>query len=68
MKLEAAIDAMRDGEKISHEYLLHTQTKSLRIIDGEFVDEDGYVLDKLKLMLRLKSACFNNGWYIIEKS
>lgn len=67
MNLDEAITAMKNGKKVSHEYLLHTQTKSLRIIDREFVDEDGYVLDKLKLMLRLKSACFNDGWNIIKK-
>lgn len=64
MKLEEALTAMQNGKKVSHEYLLHTQTKSLRIIDGEFVDEEGYVLDILKLMLRLKAACFNEGWCI----
>lgn len=66
MNLEEAIKAMQNGKKVLHKYLFHTQTKSLQMIDGEFVDEEGYVLDKLKLMLRLKAACFNEGWEVVE--
>lgn len=30
MNLDEAITAMQNGKKVSHEYLLHTQTKSCK--------------------------------------
>lgn len=66
MNLDDAIKAMREGKKVTHKYLLHTKTKSLRIIDSDYVDDEGYILNKLSVMVQLKSACFNEGWRIVE--
>lgn len=66
MNLDDAIKAMREGKKVTHKYLLHTKTKSLRIIDSDYVDDEGYILNKLNVMVQLKSACFNEGWRIVE--
>ena len=68
MNIEEALKAMREGKKVTHVYLLHTQTKSLRIIDENYVDDEGYVLNTLNVALKLKSACFSEGWEIVENN
>lgn len=68
MNLDEALKAMREGKKVTHAYLLHSETKSLRIIDGIYVDDEGYVLNALNVALKLKSACFNEGWEIVENN
>ncbi|MCD7923676.1 MAG: hypothetical protein LUI85_02840 [Bacteroides sp.] len=68
MNLDDAINAMREGKKVTHKYLLHTKTKSLRIIGNNYVDEEGYILNNFSVMMQLKSACFNEGWEIVENN
>lgn len=68
MNLDDAIKAIHAGKKVTHKYLLHTKTKSLRIIGNDLVDDEGYILNKLSVMMQLKSASFNEGWEIVENN
>ena len=62
MNLDEALKAIQEGKKVTHKYLLHTETKSLRMIaGGYYIDKEGYVLNTLDVMLKLKSAYFNEG-------
>jgi hypothetical protein len=68
MTLDEALKAMHEGIEVTHEYLLHTRTKSLRIIAGGFyVDKEGYVLNPMDVMLKFKLAYLKEGWVIAEK-
>lgn len=41
-----AIQAMKEGKTVSNDYLSHCPDKSLEMIDGEYVNGDGYILRK----------------------
>lgn len=68
MTLEEALIAMKDGKEVTHEYLRHTETQSLRIIGEYFVDKDGYALNNISVYMTLKHSGFNDGWEIVENN
>ena len=49
---------MKGGAKLTHKYLPAMGTQYLYIIDGEYVDSKGYILNKIDVESRLKSRHF----------
>lgn len=66
MNIEEAIKAMQGGDKLTHKYLPAMGTQYLCIINGEYVDSDGYILNKTDVALRLKADIFKVGWQKVE--
>lgn len=62
MNIEEAIKAMQSGAKLTHKYLPAMGTQYLYIIDGEYVDSKGYILNKVDVETRLKANIFKIGW------
>lgn len=62
MNIEEAIKAMQSGAKLTHKYLPAMGTQYLYIIDGEYVDSKGYILNKVDVEARLKANIFKIGW------
>lgn len=66
MNIEEAIKAMKGGAKLTHKYLPAMGTQYLYIIDGEYVDSKGYILNKIDVESRLKADIFKFGWQKVE--
>lgn len=66
MTLDEAMEAVRQGKEVTHKYLQHSETKSLRFKDGKFYDKEGYYLNSFSVMVRLQQDCYNEGWSIVE--
>lgn len=67
MNIDEAIVAMENGKEVTHECLRNTATKSLRYVNGAFIDKEGYILNPFSVYLTLISARFNEGWEIINE-
>lgn len=46
---------MKGGAKLTHKYLPAMGTQYLHVIDGEYVDSKGYILNKTDVESRLKA-------------
>lgn len=66
MNIGEAIKAMQSGAKLTHKYLPAMGTQYLYIIDGEYVDSEGYILNKIDVESRLKADIFKFGWQKVE--
>lgn len=66
MNIEEAIKAMKGGAKLTHKYLPAMGTQYLHVIDGEYVDSKGYILNKTDVESRLKANIFKFGWQKVE--
>ena len=62
MNIGEAIKNMQSGAKLTHKYLPSMGTQYLYIIDGEYVDSKGYILNKVDVEARLKANIFKIGW------
>ena len=66
MNIEEAIKAMKGGAKLTHKYLPAMGTQYLYVIDEEYVDSKGYILNKTDVESRLKANIFKFGWQKVE--
>lgn len=66
MNIGEAIKAMQSGAKLTHKYLPAMGTQYLYIIDGEYADSEGYILNKIDVESRLKADIFKFGWQKVE--
>ena len=65
MTLDEALQAMKEGKEVTHDYLRHTETKSLRLEKNDLVDREGYILNKFSVCMFLQNVNFNDGWEIV---
>lgn len=68
MTLDEALQAMKEGKEVTHDYLRHTETKTLRLEKDNFIDKEGYVLNKFSVYMVLQNVNFNDGWEIVENN
>lgn len=66
MNIEEAIKVMKGGAKLTHKYLPAMGTQYLYVIDEEYVDSKGYILNKTDVESRLKANIFKFGWQKVE--
>lgn len=64
MTREEAIQAMYSGKTVTNSYLQHCSDKCLRMVEGEFVNNDGYFLEKKAVETFI--AAYSNSWWIVE--
>lgn len=68
MTLDEAWQAMKEGKEVTHDYLRHTETKSLRLEKDNLVDKEGYTLNNISVYMALRHSGFNDGWEIVENN
>lgn len=66
MTINEAFQAMIEGKEVTHNYLRHIDTKSIRMIGKSIIDNEGYELNSFGLLITLMNPKFNNGWEVVE--